>query len=147
MTTTESRPALSGFHHVAVTASDVEASADWYQRVFGMTRVPSEFPHHGTDAKGYTVVLVDPETGMSFGVVHHPDNSAEPADETRCGIDHVGIAMTARADLDAWAGWLDSLGIAHSGVTDAADPMPYAALVFRDPDNVQLELFYMDMSG
>ena len=55
--------------------------------------------------------------------------------------------MTARADLDAWAGWLDALGIAHSGVTDTEDPVPYAALVFRDPDNVQLELFYMDMSG
>ena len=51
------------------------------------------------------------------------------------------------ADLDAWASWLDSLGITHSGAIDAADPMPYSTLVFRDPDNVQLEIFYMDAPG
>ena len=147
MTATDSRPALSGFHHVAVTARDVEASADWYQRVFGMTRLPPQFPHHGADAKGYTLVLMEPETNLCVGIVHHPGNSGEPADETRCGVDHVGFAMATRADLDAWAGWLDALGVAHSGVTDTEDPVPYSALVFRDPDNVQLELFHMDMSG
>lgn len=31
----------------------------------------------------------------------------------------------------------------HSGVIDTDKPMPYSVLVFRDPDNIQLELFYM----
>ena len=38
---------------------------------------------------------------------------------------------------------LDELGIAHSGVIDTDKPMPYSVLVFRDPDNIQLEMFYM----
>jgi hypothetical protein len=38
---------------------------------------------------------------------------------------------------------LDGLGVANSGVVDAGDPMPYSVVVFRDPDNIQLELFYM----
>src|SRR5215472_10114364 len=40
-------PAVAGYHHFAPTVSDVEASAQWYERVFGMTRVPVAFPHHG----------------------------------------------------------------------------------------------------
>jgi hypothetical protein len=42
-----------------------------------------------------------------------------------------------------WPGWLDSLGIENSGVVDTADPVPYSVVVFRDPDNIQLELIYM----
>ena len=51
--------------------------------------------------------------------------------------------VAGRADLDAWARWLDSIGIANSGVVDTDDPMPYSVVVFRDPDNIQLELIYM----
>ena len=47
------------------------------------------------------------------------------------------------ASLDAWASWLDELGIEHSGVIDTDKPMPYSVVVFRDPDNIQLELFHM----
>jgi glyoxylase I family protein len=144
-TPTDTRPALAGFHHFSATVSDVEASASWYERVFGMVRVPPLFPHHGDEDSGYAIVLLDPVTGMNIGVHHHRENTGEPADERRCGLDHMAFQVPARADLDAWASWLDSLGIAHSGAIDAADPMPYSTVVFRDPDNVQLEIFYMDM--
>jgi glyoxylase I family protein len=143
-TPTDTRPALAGFHHFSATVSDVEASAAWYQRVFGMMRVPPPFPHYGDEDSGYGVVLLDPATGIGVGLHHHRDNTGEPADERRCGLDHMAFQVPARADLDAWASWLDSLGITHSGAIDAADPMPYSTLVFRDPDNVQLEIFYMD---
>jgi hypothetical protein len=36
-----------------------------------------------------------------------------------------------------------SLGIENSGVVDTAVPVPYSVVVFRDPDNIQLELIYM----
>ena len=58
-------------------------------------------------------------------------------------LDHMSFAVAGHADLDAWAGWLDSLGIENSGVVDTADPVPYSVVVFRDPDNIQLELIYM----
>ncbi len=64
-------------------------------------------------------------------------------DESRTGLDHVSFAVAGRADLDAWARWRDGLGVANSGVVDTGDPMPYSVVVFRDPDNIQLELFYM----
>jgi glyoxylase I family protein len=33
--------------------------------------------------------------------------------------------------------------VAHSGVTDTDRPVPYSVLVFRDPDNLQLEFIYL----
>ena len=51
--------------------------------------------------------------------------------------------MATREDLDAWAEWLDGMGVEHAGITDTTDPMPYSVLVFRDPDNIQLEMFHL----
>ncbi len=47
MTETTAAPAVTGFHHFSPTVSDVEASAQWYERVSGMNRVPVTFPHYG----------------------------------------------------------------------------------------------------
>ena len=136
-------PAVTGYHHFAPTVSDVEASARWYERVFGMTRVPVTFPHHGGEVGGYAVVLVEPRSGIMLGLHHHDGNSGQPFDERRTGLDHMSLAVARRADLDAWAGWLDSLGVENSGVVDTDNPVPYSVVVFRDPDNIQLELIYM----
>jgi glyoxylase I family protein len=134
-------PAVTGYHHFAPTASDVEASAQWYERVFGMTRVPVAFPHHG--GGGYAVVLTEPRSGIALGLHHHDANPGQLFDERRTGLDHMSFAVAGRADLVAWAGWLDSLGVENSGVVDTGDPVPYSVVVFRDPDNIQLELIYM----
>jgi hypothetical protein len=52
-------PAMTGFHHFSPTVSDVEASAAWYERVFGMSRVPVTFPHYGDERGGYAVLMMD----------------------------------------------------------------------------------------
>jgi glyoxylase I family protein len=53
----------------------------------------------------------------------------------------VGFNVASVKELDAWATWLDELGIEHSGIRTGDQPFPFATLVFRDPDNIQLELF------
>jgi catechol 2,3-dioxygenase-like lactoylglutathione lyase family enzyme len=58
-------------------------------------------------------------------------------------MDHIGLAVPERRDLDEWVTRLDALGVSHSGVTDTTDPIPYSALVFRDPDNIQLEFVHL----
>lgn len=136
-------PAVTGYHHFAPTVSDVEASAQWYERVFGMTRVPVTFPHHGGEKGGYAVVLAEPRSGIVLGLHHHDTNPGQLFDERRTGLDHMSFAVAGRADLDAWASWLDGLGVENSGVVDTGDPVPYSVVVFRDPDNIQLELIYM----
>ena len=136
-------PAVTGYHHFAPTVSDVEASARWYERVFGMTRVPVTFPHHGGEHGGYAVVLTEPRSGIVLGLHHHDGNLGQRFDERRTGLDHMSFAVAGRADLQAWASWLDGLGVENSGVVDTGDPVPYSVVVLRDPDNIQLELFYM----
>ena len=42
LTETTAAPAVTGFHHFSPTVSDVEASAQWYERVFAMNRVPGD---------------------------------------------------------------------------------------------------------
>ena len=77
-----------------------------------------------------------------FGIHHNSGNDGAPFDESRAGLDHFGFAVADRAALDAWAEKLDDLGIEHSGVRDITEPVPFATLVFRDPDNIQLELIH-----
>ena len=143
MTTTAGRPALGALHHVAITVSDVEASADWYQRVLGLQRLPAPVSHHGEESPGFGLLLLEPSAGWAIGVHHHDRSRSEVADETRTGLDHIGLAVPERRDLDDWVTRLDALGVSHSGVTDTVDPVPYSALVFRDPDNIQLEFVHL----
>ena len=143
LTETTAGPAVTGFNHFSPTVSDVEASAQWYERVFGMNRVPVTFPHYGAEEEGYAVLLIDPRSGIAIGLHHHEGNPGQLFDEVRTGLDHISFGVADRASLESWASWLDELGIEHSGVVDADKPMPYSVVVFRDPDNIQLELFYM----
>jgi glyoxylase I family protein len=135
-------PAMKGFHHFSPTVSDVEASAAWYERVFGMSRVPVAFPHYGDEEGGYAVLMMHPDSGVAIGLHHHEANPGEPFRENCTGLDHISFGVASREDLDAWAAWLDSLGVPNSGAIDATNPMPYSTLVFRDPDNIQLELIH-----
>jgi glyoxylase I family protein len=137
-------PAIDGFHHFAPTVSDVEASADWYERVFGMGRLSMTFPHHGAEHAGYAVLLIEPRSGIAIGLHHHEDNEGELFRENRTGLDHMAFAVPTRAELDAWVSWLDALGVDNSGVLDVSVPMQYSVVVFRDPDNIQLELFHRE---
>ncbi len=56
--------------------------------------------------------------------------------------------VPSRADLEAWQAHLEAAGVARAAVADrplTQSPIadrPYGSvLVFRDPDNIQLEFF------
>jgi catechol 2,3-dioxygenase-like lactoylglutathione lyase family enzyme len=134
-------PGITGIHHFSVTVCDLEASLDWYQRVFRADRVPMTFPHYEREDTGYGVLLVEPRSGLAIGLHTNTGNSGEPFDEAGTGLDHVGFNVSTRGELEAWTSWLDELGIEHSGIRDGDAPFPFATVVFRDPDNIQLELF------
>jgi glyoxylase I family protein len=136
-----SAPGITGIHHFSVTVRDLEASVAWYQRVFRADRVPMKFPHYEREHTGYGVLLVDPRSGLAIGLHTNTGNDGEQFDEARTGLDHVGFNVATRDELEAWPAWLDGLGIEHSGVRTGEEPFPFATLVFRDPDNIQLELF------
>ena len=134
-------PGITGIHHFSVTVTDIEASLAWYQRLLGADRVPLKFPHYGCEDTGYGELLIEPRSGVIIGLHANTGNDGKAFDEARTGLDHVALNVATRADLDAWTAWLDELGIQHSGVRSGEEPFPFATVVFRDPDNIQLELF------
>jgi hypothetical protein len=73
--------------------------------------------------------------------VRHRDGPSERFDERRVGVDHLLFAVSGRGELEAWARRFESLGVAHSPIAESNARPGARVLVFRDPDNVQLELF------
>jgi glyoxylase I family protein len=104
--------------------SDVEAGAQWYERVFGMGRVPVTFPHHGDEKGGYAVLLTEPRSGVATGLHHHEANAGVTFDERRNGLDHIWFDVAARSDLDTWTAWLDELGSRAPASEPLRDPRP-----------------------
>lgn len=131
------------FHHVALTVADVDASIAWYEAVFGISH-QFDIPHEG----GVGKLLADETMDLMIVLHHHDGNDQAPFAETATGLDHVGLAVTTRAELEAWQEHLETHGVTKVDVADkplTQSPIvdaPYASvLVFRDPDNIQLELF------
>jgi len=135
--------ATAQLHHIALTVRDVEASVPWYEQVFGVTQ-QMDVPHEGGEAR-----LLANDTFSLVIVLHrHDANSGETFLESRTGLDHVGLGVPTRDDLVAWQAHLESHGVARADAADrpltqsAIADEPYGSvLVFRDPDNLQLELF------
>ena len=126
-------PDIAAIHHVSITVPDLERSVPWYSEVLGFTKLMEE--QHPND-DGYAVVLGKPDFSLSIGLHRHPTNGGEPFAETRTGLDHVGFGVSNHAELEAWESRLTELGVEHSPINDCEG---YSVLVFRDPDNVQLE--------
>ena len=130
-------PGIAGIHHISVTVTDIERSVPWYSEVLGLTKLMDE-TH--PDGSGYAVVLGKPDFSMCVGLHTHSTNERERFSETRTGLDHLSFLVAERAELDAWEERLTELGVQHSPVNDLG---AYAVLVFRDPDNIQLEFISM----
>ncbi|HVJ98840.1 MAG TPA: VOC family protein [Acidimicrobiia bacterium] len=119
--------------HVALTVRDLSVSVPWYEQLFGVRPVLDE----DTDPDfHHTVYLLG---GTLVGLHQHATPAPEGAfSEYRVGLDHLAFGCANRAELEAWAGRLDELGITHGGIKDAT----YGSGVsFRDPDGIALEFF------
>ncbi|MFJ3308281.1 VOC family protein [Streptomyces sp. NPDC086549] len=88
---------------------------------------------------GYGILLVVPESGLVIGLHTNTGNQHEGFLEARTVLDHVSFLVGTRADLEAWMTWLDELRIERTPIRDEKEPFAYSTIVFRDPDNIQLE--------
>lgn len=125
-------PEIEGVSHVALTVTDLARSKEWYQTLLGAQVLAEE----KEDSHEFVVLLAPP---LVIGLhVHAATPAGDRFDERRVGLDHVSFLCTGRDDLVEWEARLGELGIPHSPI---ADVYYGSVLVFRDPDNVQLELF------
>lgn len=120
--------------HIDLSVSDAESSARWYCDVLGLRRV------RRADLEGrIMIVLIHRATGLVIGLNQHATVPVARFDDRNVGLDHIGFSVAERADLDAWEEQLTVLNVVHSPAQDTANG---AALVFRDPDNIQLEFWW-----
>src|SRR4051812_48046440 len=117
----QTTPTVTGYHHMGLTVGDVDRSEAWYGKVFGFQRAFVEPHHEGT---GFAVVMNIPGTSIFLGLDQHGGHQGEPFAEHRTGLDPLAIGVAERTELDAWAGHLDALGVAHSPITDVTEPFP-----------------------
>lgn len=130
---------FSGISHLDLSVSDVDASTQWYVDVLGLKVLKR------VEAPSRTmVVMVHPATSLIIGLNQHSTVPVGTFDERNVGLDHVGFNVDERAALDELAEHLTGLGVHHSPVEDA--PVG-SALVFRDPDNIQLEFWWTKPRG
>ena len=93
----------------------------------------------------YAELLIQPSAGVAVGLHNNNANKAERFDEARAGLDHISFQVQGREGLEAWGDWLDSLGIAHSGIQSKKEPFVYSTIMFRDLDKIQLEFVAIDV--
>jgi glyoxylase I family protein len=131
-------PSLTGRFEVNLSVRDPVQSAAWYARVLGLQQ---RYDLTSDDGRMRYICLGDPSSGLVLCLVGHVANTGEVFSEFRTGLDHLEFLVPRRQDLHEWAERLDDLGVPHSGVKDLAYTSN-AMVVFRDPDNIQLEFFW-----
>ena len=126
-------PALTGISHVELTVHDADRSAAWYERVLGMQRLVDD-----AGESERVINLIHPTARLALGLRQYASGDDADFSEHRVGLHHLALDVTSREELESWVEHLGDCGVGHSTISD----MPYGSvLIFRDPDNIQLELF------
>jgi glyoxylase I family protein len=129
-------PGFTDVSHISLSVRDAEKTASWWKEVFGLReliRLDHEEGWHG--------VLLELTEAIALEFQQHDVNGGEEFDPARTGFDHLGLAVDSRDVLVAWQAHFESLGVVHTPVVDREYG---SVLTFKDPDRIQLELFYLD---
>jgi glyoxylase I family protein len=126
-------PTIAGGHHVAFTVRDADRSAKWYGDLLGMQEVL-----RGDDDSVRFRVLACPASGWVLGVRQYIGREEGAFDEFRTGLDHFAFGVSSRAELEGWEQRLREAGVTF---TPIAETPIGSVIVFRDPDNIQLEFW------
>ena len=125
-------PQHQGFGHLTLTVTDLDRSAEFYNRVFDAQTVASAEDQHGS----YKLCM---GPGFMVGLRKHastPENDSFQF--ARVGIDHVGVHVESQAELEKWRAFFDEQSIENSGIVES----PYGFHVnVKDPDGIAFEFF------
>ena len=131
----------SGINHLRLTVTDIERSKAFYTTLLG--REPVIDFSADVDQPG----VRQDQSRFFGGVVYSFGDQvlglrpvAEAGDtfsSTRVGLDHVGLQVGSRNDLDLAAERLSADGVPHGEVIDLG---PMVILSLQDPDDINLEL-------
>jgi glyoxylase I family protein len=125
---------VQGYHHVSLSVSDLGKSAEWYRETLGF-ETDAEIEGNGFRRSR----LRAPGSGLTLTLTAHEQQSGEPFDERRAGVDHIAFNAGSAEAVQELKGRFEELGVVHSDVKQAASGS--AMITLRDPDNIQLEVF------
>lgn len=127
-------PEFAGISHVALSVRSRDGSRDWYSQVLGF-----EVIDENREEEFDEWILAHPRNRTVLCLQQHKANEGEPFDPVRTGGDHVALKVDRREELDDWATWFAENQVIQSPIADR----PYGSvLCFKDPDGIQLELFF-----
>ena len=127
-------PTPTGVTHVSFSVRDLDTSREWYQRVLGLKTLVPPFEH---EHYRETILLAG---SVGLCLQQHFDNPGDEFSEHRTGLDHLAFRIDTQEEFDAWLARFDELGVSYDVQGQGSGPM----VVFRDPDNIQLELHFRD---
>jgi catechol 2,3-dioxygenase-like lactoylglutathione lyase family enzyme len=128
---TPNPPALAGVHHLKLPVSDLDASLDWYQRVFGAQHL-TQFDHVDDGGARYAVIVALPGLSTPLELRWAPGAAGAIR-----GYDPLNLAVVATDDLQAWERHFNSLAVKHSSVIQGGAGK---LLVVEDPDGIFIRL-------
>jgi glyoxylase I family protein len=129
-------PGFTKLSHTSLSVPDMEASAEWYGRILGLTEIDRG---HGDGWK--SILLIHPSSSWIIEFQQHDTSAGETFDPVRTGLDHIGLMVDSRAALDEWETHFEQAGVTHSPI---ADREYGSVLCFKDPNGIQLEMFYRE---
>jgi glyoxylase I family protein len=124
---------IAGGHHIALTVTDLDRSVEWYSDLLGMHVV-----FEGADDTVRFKVLAHSGSGWVLGLRQYASQPGGPFNEFRTGLDHFAFAVSSTEELRVWESELQARRVTFTPTTET--PIG-SVIVFRDPDNIQLEFW------
>ena len=118
--------------HVTLTVADVGRAREFYTGVLGF-EVAGEFGPRVILSNGGALLAIGPASDPSRAI------SGDSFNENRVGLDHLCFSVGSRDELEQAMGVLDEHDVSHGEIVDLSGLSIYV-LMFRDPDNIQIEL-------
>jgi glyoxylase I family protein len=127
-------PEINGLHHLALSVTDLDRSVAWYTDVLELVELSRN------RADGVTwVVMAEMGSGIGVGLRQFDETSEGVAfSHLNPGMDHVAFSVADRSELEAWEQRLRDKSVTFTPITDT--PVG-EVIVFRDPDDIQLEFW------
>ena len=128
-------PTLAGYSHLSLSVTDLEKSTEWYCDILGFESIAH------VEGDGFLRNrLRQPDAGITLTLTAHEANEGDTFDERRTGMDHVSFVVPSVDDIHAFKECFQDRGVEHSEVKATAGGAG-GMITFRDPDNIQLEVF------
>jgi glyoxylase I family protein len=130
-------PSITGIAHVELSVTDLDRSVEWWCRLLGARDV-----WRGANEKGgyKACAILEPVTRTVLAFTEHDTVKRVQFSPLTPGLDHLSFRVADLAAIDAWAAWMDELGVAHDPINDNGQSV---AVNLRDPDGIALEFYFL----